>query len=64
MKRYIKPETFLTEVDATQIICASVTDVGGDAGIERGNDDEAPNTADARHRRDVWDDEEEDDAEF
>ena len=60
--RYITPETILTEVEVTRMICNSVTAVGGDANIGLG-EGEAPNTADSR-RRNVWDDEMEEEEDY
>ena len=40
------------------MICNSITNVGGNTGIEKGDDGDAPATADSR-RRNVWEDDEE-----
>ena len=56
--RYITPETILTEVEVMHMICNSITNVGGNTGIEKGDDGDAPATADSR-RRNVWEDDEE-----
>ena len=49
-KNYISPEVNITYVEAHNMIAASVTNVGGDSGIEKG-DGETPTEADAKGYR-------------
>ena len=59
MKRteYMTPAIRIAEAETEEMICSSVVDVNGDAGITMG-EGEAPGTADSR-RRSVWGDDEE-----
>ena len=56
-KAYITPESTIETMAGEQIICASITGVSGDSGIEMGND-ETPTEADSRSYS-VWGDEDE-----
>ena len=56
-KAYITPESTIETMAGEQIICASITGVSGDAGIEMGKD-ETPTEADSRSYS-VWGDEDE-----
>jgi hypothetical protein len=61
---YLAPETTITEIEVSKLMSSSITKVGGDAGIERGNDEEAPTEANSRRRyRNDWEDEEYDEEE-
>ena len=61
---YLAPETTITEIEVSKMICSSITGLGGTAGIEKAeDDDEVPNVADSRRRRNDWEDEEEDEEE-
>ncbi len=55
--KYIAPDFTLTEYIEEELICASITDVGGNAGIEKGNG-ETPTEADSRAFK-PWEDEDE-----
>lgn len=57
-KAYITPESTIETMAGEQLICASVTGIGGDSGIEMGVD-ETPDEADSRGSKGVWDDEDE-----
>lgn len=63
MKKYIQPELTVVAVNLQTLICNSVTEVTGLDGVEMSNEDFEGGAVDSR-RKDVWDDEEEDDAEF
>ncbi len=57
-KQYIAPCLKATEVTLAQMTCASITAVGGDAGITLGDGD-TPDSADGRRGGfSVWDDDE------
>lgn len=53
---YLAPESTIIEGEVAEMICSSITGVGGDAGITIG-EDPIPEKADSR-RMDVWGDEE------
>lgn len=57
-KKYISPELFMEHVELQQIVCASITKIDGDADITYGGEEENPTSGDAR-RKDVWDDDDE-----
>jgi hypothetical protein len=54
--KYITPDFTFTEYNEEELICASIKDVDGDAGIVIGEGD-TPGTADSRSNG-VWDDDE------
>lgn len=56
-KAYITPESTIETMAGEQIICASITNIDGDAGIEEGVG-ETPTEADSRSYS-VWGDEDE-----
>jgi len=59
-KTYINPEMVVVPFVATRPIATSVFDIGGDTEIFRGDDDDAPITADTKsliNNHNVWDDE-------
>jgi hypothetical protein len=56
-KMYIAPNLQIVTVKGAQMICASITDVNGTAGIMKGGDGTGQNDAGAR-RYSIWDDEE------
>ena len=47
-KTYIVPTTNVTFCEATQMIAASITGVGGNSGIQMGTDETAPTEADVK----------------
>jgi hypothetical protein len=55
--KYITPDFTFTEYNEEELICASIIEVGGDAGIVIGEGD-TPTTADSRRNDKIWDDEE------
>ena len=56
-KEYISPVVFQTIIHAENLMSGSVTGVGGNSGITKGDDSEAPTEGDARKRNDFDDDE-------
>jgi hypothetical protein len=57
-KAYITPESTIETMAGEQLICASVTGIDGDTGIEMGEGD-TPTEADSRGSKSVWDDDDE-----
>jgi hypothetical protein len=55
--KYIAPDFTFTEYIEEELICASITNIGGNAGIEEG-EGEAPTEADSRSYS-AWGDEDE-----
>ena len=51
-KAYMTPLTTVEELTIESMIATSITEVGGDAGITKGDDAEAPTTADGKDRFD------------
>ena len=59
---YLAPETAITEIEVSKMICSSITKVDGDADIDLGEGD-TPETADTRRHHSQWDDDELDEEE-
>ena len=58
-KAYITPESTIETMAGEQLICVhSITEVGGNSGIDLG-EGETPDEADSRGSKGVWDDEDE-----
>lgn len=55
-KKYMAPATTIEFVEFQSMVCASITGVGGDAGVTPG-EGSVPTVGDSRRRRNVWDDE-------
>lgn len=60
-KAYIVPAIMVQNITIQHMICNSITGVGGDSGVGQGEGDPEPSGGGNSRRRDVWDDEEEED---
>ncbi|MCR4917288.1 MAG: hypothetical protein K6A96_16215 [Prevotella sp.] len=59
-KNYIAPAIAIEFVEFQSMVCASLNGVNGNSGLQMG-EGTVPTSGDSRRRRNVWDDEDDDD---